>query len=95
MTWLALILNLFGAGLLYLVHPNQNWRPRALPGRMRRPAACLWLASLLPWCRAFGFSAGPAAWLTASMLVWATAPYLGWLRHARLARTDSIATLRR
>lgn len=95
MTWLALMLNLFCAGLLYLVHPNQNWLPQALPARLRHPAVCFWLASLLPWCHAFGLSAGPAAWLTTSMLVWATAPYLGWLRHARLARASRLAPLRR
>lgn len=83
MMLLALALGLLGPVLIYLAHPNQGLRMRALPVAWRYPGALSLLAAMAAWTLTLGLSAGVFAWLTNSMLVWVLLPYFAWLRYSR------------
>lgn len=78
---LALLLNLVGAGLLYLASPNQQMLSQPPAAQVLRPAAygCL-LLSLAFWLRQYGPMPAIFVTLTGVMLVWIALPYLSLLR---------------
>lgn len=78
MTLAALCLTLLAALLAYLSSPRQNWRETPLPRPTRLVAGALWLAGTALWWLASGPGTGISAALTAAMLAWVLAPYLGW-----------------
>ncbi len=80
MSTLALLLNLAGALLLYLGHPNQTLAPARLSGIGRPTGIVMLIGALLAWRAGLGSSAGLFAWLSASMAAWVLAPYLAWWR---------------
>lgn len=82
MTLCALLLNMTGAVLVYLVSPRQRLLAAPLRWAGRTGAVLLLAAGLAAWLAAAGIGAGIAAALTAWMLTWVALPYLAWWRGA-------------
>jgi len=84
----ALCLTVLAALLAYLGSPQQNWRDKPLPRYTRLAVVALWLAGTALWWLASGPGAGITAALTAAMLTWVLAPYLGWWWRAHARRGE-------
>ncbi|HET7267951.1 MAG TPA: hypothetical protein VFJ15_07565 [Oleiagrimonas sp.] len=83
MMLLALALTIAAALVFYLTCAQQNWRRAPWPRSLRWIALVLAAVALVLWCETSGAGAGITAALTAAMLAWTLAPYLGWWWHAR------------
>lgn len=84
----ALLLTTVAALVFYLTCSQQNWRRAPWPRPLRWVALVAGAASLVLWWMAAGPGAGISAALTAAMLAWTLAPYLGWWWHARTRRGE-------
>lgn len=78
MMMLALALTLAASLVFYLTCAQQNWRRAAWPQPLRWIALAMAAGALPLWWQTAGAGAGIVAMLTAAMLAWTLAPYLGW-----------------
>lgn len=84
----ALVLTIAAALAVYLTCAQQNWLRAPWPRALRWVALVMAGVSLPLWWHAAGTGAGITAALTAAMLAWTLAPYLGWWWHARARRRE-------
>lgn len=88
MMMLALVLTLAASLAFYLTCAQQNWLHVSWPKAVRWIALAVAADSLALWWQTAGAGAGIAAMLTAAMLVWTLAPYLGWWWRAHARRGE-------
>lgn len=79
-TFLALLLTLSGAVLVYLASAQQRLRAASLPASARGLGWLMVLSGTACWWQAAGVGPGITAALTMLMLSWVLLPYLAWWR---------------
>ena len=82
MSFIALLLNLSGATLVYLASAQQQLLTKSLPRVIRIAALALLVAGTACCVTAMGNGAGLVTALTIWMLTWVALPYLAWWRSA-------------
>lgn len=78
--FLALLLTLSGAVLVYLASAQQRLRATRLPASGKIAGWLLFVLGAACWWRDAGMGPGIAAALTLLMLTWVTLPYVAWWR---------------